>query len=83
MNKIPIKDNKNIIKNFENINYDKSFKIYEILIEKNICYDMINYIIDVKHICKIGEKYNKEPELMNFNKDTSFKPLNKVLYNLL
>ncbi len=75
--------NKNIIKNFENINYDKSFKIYEILIEKNICYDMINYIIDVKHICKIGEKYNKKPELINFNKDTSFKPLNKVLYNLL
>ena len=78
----------NVIKNFEEINYDKSYKIYESMKEipsgtltnvSPLCYDVISYIIDVKHLCKIGEQYNICPTIIGFNKDTPYRSFNEIL----
>jgi hypothetical protein len=39
---------------------------------------MLNYIIDVKHLSKIGEKYNKLPLIIDFNNETQYNSLSNI-----
>jgi len=70
-----------IIQNFEDITYDNSFKIMEILREKNLASDMLSYILDVTHVNKIGEKYTIRPHITGFI--TQFRSFASVLRNIL
>ena len=81
MNKTPYLKKNKIIDKFEYITYS-DIKTYEILKEKDIAYDIINYIIDVDHENKIGENFCKTPNILNFNLNTKYRSFNKVLMNL-
>ena len=72
-NKVPYLMSSGIIKSWEDITYDNSWKIMESLIEKKLASDTMSYIIDVRHTCKIGERYNTCPKILGYNKDTPFK----------
>lgn len=82
MNKTPYLDNKKIIKKFENITYN-DIKNYDILKEKNICYDVINYIIDIEHNNFINEYFTNLPNIIGFNKNTKFRSFEYILKNLI
>lgn len=82
MNKTPYLDNNKIIKKFENITYN-DIKNYEILKEKKICYDVINYIIDVEHNNIINEYFKNLPNIIGFNKNTKFRSFESILKNLI
>ena len=84
--------NEQIIKNMENITYEKSFKVYETLktipsgtMKKisPLCMDVISYIIDVEHLCSVGDKYDKCPKTIGFNKDTPYRHFSKILSPLI
>ena len=70
-----------IIQNFEHVSYDKSFKIMEILREKNLASDVLSYILDVNHTNKIGDKYTMRPHITGFI--TQFRSFASVLRNRL
>ena len=81
-----------LIQNFEKINYKKSYQIYESMKDipsgtlnniSPLCYDCISYIIDVEHICQIGEQYNKCPKIIDFNIDTPYRNFNDILNPIL
>jgi len=73
------KKNSQLIEKLETITYEQSWKIYETLITQPTgVVDMYNYIIDVNHICKIGEVYDKCPTFTGFNTETPFKSFNRV-----
>ncbi len=55
----------------------------EILVEKNIVFDVINYIIDVKQICEINELYNKLPIIEDFNINTPYKNIDNIIQKIL
>lgn len=44
-----------------------------------LCHDIINYIIDVEQRCNVGDKYNKCPNLIGFNKETPYRPFSTIL----
>jgi hypothetical protein len=81
-NNVPYLTKDSDIKYFEEINYNSSFKILEILKEKQITSDLISYIIDVQHMSHINEKYNKSPILTHFNKDTPYRNLKDIISKL-
>lgn len=81
-NEIPYLDSSKKITKIEKIEYAKSFKIYEELKTQRICYDVITYIIDVKHNNKIGEYYDTMPKLIGFNRDTPYRLFGKILKGL-
>ena len=81
MNRTPyLKQSKKIDK-FEHITYT-DIQNYEILKEKGIAYDFMNYIINVEHVNNIGDEFNIMPQIIDFNESTPFKPLS-VLFNHL
>jgi len=81
-NTVPYLTKDSEIKYFEEINYNSSFKILEILKEKQITSDLISYIIDVQHMSHINEKYNQSPILTHFNKDTPYRNLKDIISKL-
>lgn len=78
-NTIPYCKKSSYISKFENITYEKSYKITEKLIEWGLASNIVNYIIDVEHVCKIGEQYDKCPKILGFNKDTPYRSFNDIL----
>ena len=64
---------------FELIEYDKTFRIYETLVSRGICHDVINYIIDVIPQNSVGDKYDTPPFILGFNKNTPFRPFETVI----
>jgi len=82
MNKCPYLSNDKTIIRYENINFN-DISIYNKLIEKNIAYDIINYIIEVKHQSNINEKFTKIPILLGFNIKTQFRSLFNIVKNLI
>lgn len=71
-----------IIKKFEKITYN-DIKNYEVLIDNNIVYDNINYIVDVIHLCKEDEEFCKLPTIIQFNKKTKYRRLYEILIKLI
>ena len=89
---MPNRTKDGLIKNMEIITYEKSLKVYETLKDipsgnmKNIsplCMDVISYIIDVDNECNVGEKYDKCPTIIGFNKDTSYRNFKRILRPIL
>ena len=78
-NKIPYLKSGGSISKFENITYDNSYKITELLVKKGLAGDIINYVIDVEHNCKIGDKYNISPNIKKFNKDTPYRSFKDII----
>jgi hypothetical protein len=79
--KTPYLKSDGTIQKFEHITYDKSFKIMEILREKNLASDVMSYILDVTHVNKIGDKYCARPQINGFV--TQFRSFASVLRNIL
>jgi hypothetical protein len=82
-NNIPYLDKNKKIKKFEIINYNNIFKTMEILTEKKIILNTINYIIDVLQNCEIGTLYNKIPTIICYNKDTPHKSFSDIFSFLI
>ena len=86
MNQVPYLDKNKTIKKFEKISYN-DIKPYEILKEKQLTYDMINYIIDVDYNgvenCKIGDVYCKPPSILSFNAHTPYRSFHDILKKLM
>lgn len=84
-----------IIKKFEKIEYKKDLNLYENL--KNImtgrmgegeecrplAHDVINYVIDVKHVCRVGQKFEEAPTNFRINDDTPFRTLEDIFNQIL
>lgn len=80
---IPYKKRGGIIDKFENIKYKDSLKITEILKERKLVLDIVNYIVDVEHICKEGEKYDKCPKIISFNEETPYKSFSDIFSKII
>jgi hypothetical protein len=82
MNNTPyLKSNKKICR-FEKIKFI-DIENYNVLLEKNICFDMINYIIDVKHVCEIDDEFNTLPQIIGFTKETPYRQFSQILHELI
>lgn len=82
MNKIPyLKSNKEI-KKFESITI-KDLDNYNKLIEHNLCYDVINYIVEIEHTNKIGDIFEENPNIKKFSNNTKYKTFESILCDLL
>ena len=82
-NQVPYLKSGGIISKFETISYKNSFQIYEMLMQHKIAHKCLNYIIDVKQQCLVGEKYDKTPELGSYNADTPHIPFGDLLAGIL
>ena len=78
----PYLQNNKLIKTFEKITY-KDISQYEYLKTKKLAYDVINYIIDVNHNCKIGEKFDIIPTIIGFNPLTKYRSFTTILQSLV
>ena len=72
-NKIPYCEKSKQIKHFEEITYEKTYKITENLVQWGFASDIINYIIDVHQLCRVKEIYDKCPEIIGFNSETPYR----------
>lgn len=80
MDKTPyLKTNKKI-KNFENVTRG-DIENYNELIKNNICYDIINYIVEVEHINKADECFDKIQPIKKFI--TPYKSFGSIISKLL
>jgi hypothetical protein len=66
---VPYKNKGGIIKKFEHVG--NKMDIYNELVRHGLCSDMVNCIIDVKYLCKIGEKY-RVPEIIGMSRHIDF-----------
>lgn len=82
MNTTPYLQKNSVISKFEKITYDDIYQ-YDKLKTENIAYDIINYIIDVQHNNKIGEKFSKSPDIIGFNEKTPFRSFETILQNIM
>jgi hypothetical protein len=81
-----------LIRNIEKITYENTFQVYETLkilpsgTMENIsplCFDVISYIVDVEHLCNVGEKYDKCPTIIGFNQDTPYRTFEEILKSII
>ena len=82
MNKTPVLSDKKVIQKFETISMS-DISIYDILVTKNIAYDMINYIMVVDHNNYIQENFDKPPTIIGFDEKTPYRNLFDVVKELL
>lgn len=82
INKTPYLNNKKKINKFENITY-RDINIYDTLIEQNIAYDIINYIILVQHNNNVNDNFDKAPNILGFDNATPYRKLSDVLRELI
>lgn len=82
MNKTPYLDNSGIITKFENVSFD-DISNYNILTERNITYDIINYILEVDHNVEINSKFTKPPTIHRFSPYTKFRSLREIVERLI
>ena len=78
-NSIPYCDKSKKIKRFEPIIYETSYEITENLVPWGFVSDIINYIIDVNHLCRVEEIYDKCPEIIDFNSETPYRNFKDIL----
>lgn len=80
MNKTPyLKDSKKI-KHFESVTIN-DIENYNELINHNICYDIINHIVEVEHIQKENEPFNKIQPIQKLN--TKYRTFGSIIDKLL
>jgi len=82
-NKIPYRNNQKIITKFEVMEYDKTLRVYEQLVNNGLCEDIVNYIIGVEWNDGIGEFITQPPTITGFNKHTPYVPMARLLEKLL
>ncbi len=82
MNKTPYLKNNKIIDKFETIT-PNDISIYNYLIEKNITYDMMNYILNVEHDCIINQEFNKPPRILGILMETPYRKMFDIVKKLL
>jgi hypothetical protein len=80
MSKLPYLKNDNTIKHWENITYENSFKIYENLVQHNLVKNNYNVILEVAHVCEVGQKFDKVPQITNVLENCS---LNTILEDII
>ena len=80
MDKTPYLTNNKKIKKFENV-LTSDIENYNYLIENNICYDVINYIVEVEHINEIGQGFADIQPIKKFI--TPYRPFSSILSELL
>ncbi len=82
MNKVPyLNKNQEVVK-YETILYSDICN-YELLKEKQLAYEILNYIIDVNQTNPINEKYTIQPDIIGFNIKTKYKSFKTMLKNLI
>lgn len=77
-NSIPYCERSKQIKHFESIEYKKTYKITENLVKWGFASDIINYIIDVNHLCCVKGIYDKCPEIIGFSSETPYRNLQDI-----
>lgn len=82
MSKTPYLDNSGKITKFENVSFD-DISNYNILQEKHIAYDIINYILVVSHNIEIDDKFTKPPTIMHFDTNTRFRSIREIVRELV
>lgn len=82
MSNMPYRNKEKKIKKFEKMEY-KYIENYEYLKQKNIVYDLINYIVLVEHDCDVGDVYDSCPNLIGFHDKTPYRDLSKILNELI
>jgi hypothetical protein len=82
LNHPPYLSSEKIITRYEKVTYD-DIKNYEILRERGVVSEMMNYIITAKHHCLVGEKFDKCPDLEGLNESTPFVSMDEVLEKIL
>lgn len=80
MDKTPYLKNNKEIKKFENV-ITSDIENYNQLIKNNICYDIINYIVEIEHINKENECFDKIQPIKKFI--TPYKSFSSILSKLL
>jgi len=76
---VPYKKQGGVIAKFEYIrNKMDNIYIYIELVHHGLCTEIINYVIDVKYQCQIGEKY-KAPEIIGMSNYIEFCDIFKKL----
>lgn len=80
IDKPPYLRNNRTIAKFETIT-NKDICIYKELINKNICYDVINYIVEVEHIKEKGEPFDDIQPIKKFI--TPYRSFRSILKGLL
>jgi len=82
MNKTVYLKNNKIINKFEHITH-LDIQIYSQLVNNALCFDIINYIIDVQHVCNINEPFSKVPTVSSFNQFTPFRTFYEILTQII
>jgi hypothetical protein len=82
INKTPYLNNKKKINKFENVTFC-DINNYDILIQKNIAYDIINYIMLVEHNNNVNDNFDKIPNILGFDNETPYRKLSDILRELL
>ena len=72
-NSVPYCEKSKQIKRFETIEYENTYKITEDLVKWGLASAIINYIVDVNHLCCIKGTYDKCPEIIGFNSKTPYR----------
>lgn len=80
MDKTPYLKNNKKIKNFENVT-TSDIENYNHLIEHNLCYDIINHIVEVEHINKVNECFDKIQPIKKLI--TPYKSFTSIISKLL
>jgi hypothetical protein len=81
MDKTPYLNKSGTIQKYEIITFD-DISNYNILKDKGLAYDLINYILEVEHT-QINEKFTQMPKIVGFNSKTPFRPLYEIVKDLL
>jgi len=82
LNNPPYLSSEKIITRYEKVTYD-DISNYEILRERGVVFEMMNYIVNAKHHCSVGDKFDKCPELEGFDESTPFISMDSVLEKIL
>jgi hypothetical protein len=82
MNKTPYLKEGGLISKFEEVGIN-DISIYNILQEKEFCYDIINYIVKVNHVNGINEGYSNMPNIIGYDITTNYRTFNEILKDLI
>lgn len=82
LNHPPYLSSEKIITRYEKVTYD-DIRNYELLRERGVVFEMMNYIVNAKHHCSVGEKFDKCPELEGLDESTPFVSMDTVLEKIL